>query len=436
MNSDPKSTSPAQPDVEVLVQTPRRAAPITVTGRMFSALFSPDYRLIFFGSLLSNIGTWVQRVALSWLLFSMSNSAFYLGLDAFASDFPLLLFSLLGGVAADRLNRKKLLAWTQALQLGLAAVLAALTYSGQLQVWHIITISFLFGCVQAVNVPTYLSFLPTLVPRQELPSAVALNSFQFNISRVVGPAIAGILLLRTGPAFCFLINSISFLAVIVSLFWMRGVVSPPRSQASVGRSLAQGAEYVRRHDILRYYLMTVFVFSFCASPLITLFPLFARDRLHSGATGFSQMLSMYGLGAVAGALWVASAGNLRRKVDRVLATASIFAACAFAFALSRSLTLSSGIALMAGASIVASSVTLNAMVQNESPTRLRGRIMSMYGLTFRGGMPLGNLMTGAVAQRWGGPISVAAQGMILSVYLCIFVLFLRPRFRSKPVSGT
>ncbi|HEV8130202.1 MAG TPA: MFS transporter [Acidobacteriota bacterium] len=417
-------------DVEVIVQTPRRAAPIPATRRIFSALTSFNYRLIFFGSLLSNIGTWIQRVAQSWLVLSLSNSAFYLGLDAFANDFPLLLFSLLGGVAADRMDRKRLLAWAQAAQLVLAGVLGIVTYAGSVRVWHIITISFLFGCVQAISVPTYLSFMPTLVQRQELPSALALNSMQFNVSRIVGPAIAGVLLLHGGAASCFLLNSISFLAVIISLTWMRHVQTRLHTHASVGRSLLQGAEYVRRHRILLYYLLSVFIFSFGASPLVTLLPLFARDILHAGAPGFSQLLSLFGTGAVIGALCVAGAADLRRKVDRVLVTISIFGLCTFAFALSRSLAMSSAIAFIAGASIIASNVMLNTMVQNESPGPLRGRIMSMYGLAFRGGMPLGNLMSGSIAQRWGGPSAVIVQGMILISYTGIFALFFRRRFQN------
>ncbi|HEY3129036.1 MAG TPA: MFS transporter [Acidobacteriota bacterium] len=416
-------------DVEVLVQTPRRAAPIPATRRMFSALSSPNYRLIFFGSFLSNVGTWLQRVAQSWLVLTLSNSAFYLGLDAFASDIPLLLFSLLGGVAADRVDRKKLLAWTQAAQLALAGILAILAYGGWIRVWHIITISFLFGCVQAVSVPTYLSFMPTLVQRPVLPSAVALNSMQFNVSRVIGPAIAGILLLHGGAASCFLLNSISFLAVIISLAWMRHIPSPLRRNTSVTKSVLQGAEYVRRHDLLQYYLLSVFIFSLGASPLITLLPLFARDVLHAGASGFSQLLSLFGAGAIIGALWVAGAAELKRKVDRVLITISIFVLCTFMFALSKQLVTSSAIVLAAGASIIASNVMLNTMVQNESPGPLRGRIMSMYGLAFRGGMPLGSLMAGLVAQRWGGPTAATILGLILALYTGIFTLLFRKRFR-------
>jgi predicted MFS family arabinose efflux permease len=193
--------------------------------------------------------------------------------------------------------------------------------------------------------------------------------------------------------------------------------------------LLQGAEYARRHQILRYYLLSIFVFSFCSSPLVTLLPLFARDILRSGAAGFSQLLALFGIGAVAGALVVAGASNLKRKVDRVLATVLVFAVCAFGFAVSRSLLASSIIALVAGASIIASSVMLNTMVQNESPAPLRGRIMSMYGLAFRGGMPFGNLLTGAVAQRWSGPVAVTVQGTIMLLYTAVFVLFFRKRFQ-------
>ena len=431
LNPDERLSPSVQQQVEVLVQTPRRAAPIPTTRRMFAALSSSNYRLIFSGSLLSNIGTWMQRMAQSWLLFSITGSAFYLGLDAFASDFPVLLFSLLGGVVADRMNRKRLLLWTQAVQLLLAAALAGLTYSGRVQPWHIITTSLLFGCVQAFNVPAYLSLLPTLVPRQELSSAIALNSFQFNVSRVVGPALAGIFLLKRGAAFCFFLNSVSFLAVIVSLAWMRGVAGPPPSRTSASQSLAQGAEYVRRHPVIQVLLLTIFVFSFCAAPLLTLLPLFAKDVLRSGPTAFSQLLSLFGLGAVLGTLWVAGAATLKRRIDLAISTIALFVGCAFTFAASRSLALSSVIALVAGASIIGSNVILNAMVQNEAPNPLRGRIMSMYGLAFRGGMPLGNLLTGMVAQKWGGPVAIIVQGVLISVYIADFMLFFRRHFTPK-----
>lgn len=417
--------------VDVLVQTPRRAAPIPVTRRVFRALGSGDFRLIFIGSLLSNTGTWLQRVAQSWLLFNLSNSAFYLGLDAFASDLPLLLLSLFGGVAADRFNRKKLLAWTQAAQMVLAGLLAALAYAGTVRIWHIILISLLFGCVQAVSVPTYLSLMPGLVGREELSSALALNSIQFNLSRVIGPALAGYFLSHQGAAFCFLLNSVSFLAVIASLAWMKGAAGFARPTESVTESLQQGARYVQQHRVLQYLLVSVFIISFSASPLVTLLPLFARDILKTGARGFSQLLSFFGMGAIVGALFVAGSVNLRRKMDRVIIAIVAFTVCAFAFAWSRSLILSSVIAAVAGATIIASNIMLNTMVQTESPENLRGRIMSMYGLAFRGGMPLGNLMCGAIAQRFNGPLAVSVQGGIMALYSAVFALFFRRQFKAK-----
>jgi predicted MFS family arabinose efflux permease len=428
LKSDNSKSEIKQHEVDVLIQTPRRSAPIPVTRRVFRALGSADFRLIFFGSFLSNVGTWLQRVAQSWLIFEMSNSAFLLGLDAFASDIPLLLFSLFGGVAADRFNRRKLLAWTQALQLLLAAILALLAFSQTIRVWHIISISFLFGCVQAVSVPTYMSFMPGLVKGEDLSSALALNSIQFNLSRIIGPAIAGYFLIRQGAGFCFLLNSLSFLAVIASLFWMKKASPSQRREISLKESMMQGAHFVRHHKLLQYYLISVFAFSFCASPLVTLLPLFARDILQSGATGFSQLLSFFGIGAIVGAFWVAGAENLKRKIDLVIATVSLFVVCAFAFGLSRGLLVSSMIALVAGGAIIAANVMLNTMVQHESPEALRGRIMSMYGLAFRGGMPLGNLLAGAIAQRYGGPAAVHVQGILMLLYTVFLVTFFRPKF--------
>lgn len=415
-----------------MLQTPRRVAPIAVTSRIFRAFSSSDYRWLFLGSLVSNTGTWVQKTAQGWLVLTLSDSAFYLGLDAFAGDLPIMLFSLVGGVMADRFHRKRLLIGAQVARFLLAVILTVLAYQGSIQVWHLITISLLAGCVDAVLVPTYHSFLPTLVPRRDLASALALNSVQFNLSRVAGPALAGILLAAGGAPLCFLVNSVSFLAVILGLVRVRLPEKSPsgRAKTSMLTSLTQGAAYVRRHRTLPHYLISVLFFSLCASPLVTLLPLFARDVLGTGQAGFSRMLSLFGTGAVLGALGVAGATEIRRRVDPVLIAMTVFALSALGFALSRHPGVSSALMLIAGASMLASSVMLNTMIQSESSPVFRGRVTSVYGMAFRGGMPIGNLLSGSIAALWGGPAAVTVHGALLLGYVCVFLLFLRRRFNA------
>lgn len=396
---------------------------------MFRALDSPNYRLIWAGSLLSNIGFWMQKVAQSWLVLELSDSAFLLGLDAFAADAPLLAFALLGGILADRLDRRLLLMWTQVASVGTALILAALTFAGVVEVWHVIALSFLTGCIQAISVPTYLSFVPSLVPRQQLSSAIALNSIQFNISRMIGPALAGALLAGPGAAGCFLANACSYLAVVVGLKRMKKTEVPADTRVPVGRSFRQGAAFVMRRRIIFKLLVVVFSLSFLAAPVVTFLPLFARDVLGSGPRGYSLLLALFGVGAVAGALSVATVPDVRGKVGRVLAAAAGLALTILAFAWSRSLLLSSAMALLGGAAVIACNAQLNTMVQSESPRRLRGRIMSMYGLAFRGGMPLGNLLAGALAQSYGGPIALTVNG--IGILLFVGCVYLSGMFREK-----
>ena len=407
---------------EESLEAEARAQP-SVLRRTFSALHYRDFRILWFGAFTSTIGTFMQTFAQAWLVYSMTNSAFLLGVDGFLSTGPILLFSLFGGVIADRVERKKIMLLSQYLQMAFALILALLIYIHQVKIWHIFVLSFLTGSVQSFSGPAYASLLPLLVKREDVPNAIAMNSMQFNLARMLGPALGGIIFGLWGAASCFLVNGLSFVAVILAYAVIR---IPPIHEQSRPKGILQemkdGFRFVisRRNLLLLTFL--AFAGTFLGMPLFTLLPVVAKRTFGFGAQGLSLLQADYGVGSVIGAIFVAGSAYAAKKGKMALLMQLIFAFCLAFFGFSRNLVSSLIIAFVAGACIVGVVSLYSSLVQLMISDSMRGRVMSIFMLAFRGGMPLGNLVAGYVAQRWSITVALAVNGAVLAVVALVFIL--------------
>lgn len=383
--------------------------------RTFRAFTYRDYRLLWAGAFTSSVGTWMQEVAQNWLILTMTGSAFLLGLDAFLGDAPFLAFSLFGGVLADRVDRRRILLLSQLVQLSSAFLLAGLILSGAIQVWIILTLSFVVGLAQSFGGPAYQALVPTLVDKKDLGNAVALNSIQFNLARVIGPVLAGIAFYKLGAAACFGLNGLSFLAVIAALLALkRGALDKGVGKPEpMLESLKAGLRAVRDDKALRGLIGLSFVGSFCAMPLVTFLPVFAQKVFHRDAKGYSALLAAFGIGAVLGAIAVAGVGHVRRKGILAVVMQMTFGGLMLAFALSRAIVLSYAILFFAGAALMVVFAMFMTLVQSNVEDRLRGRVVSVYSLAFRGAMPLGNLVAGFLAALLTAPRVLMLDGLVL-----------------------
>ncbi|MEO8191707.1 MAG: MFS transporter [Acidobacteriota bacterium] len=389
------------------------AAPFPALNRTFKAFTYRDYRLLWAGAFTSSIGTWMQQFAQAWLIFTMTGSASLLALDAFLGAAPFLVFSLFGGVFADRFDRRKILLSSQLVQLTSAFLLAGLIATNHVAVWMIMTLSFVVGFAQSFGGPAYQALVPTLVDREDLPNAVALNSIQFNLARVIGPVLAGIAFYKLGAAACFALNGVSFIAVIAAILLLkRGAPVAPAAER-VWRSLKTGVKAVRDGGPLLGLVVMAFAGSFCSVALITYLPVFAKEIFHRDAKGFSGLLAAFGIGAVIGAIGVAAFGNVRRKGFVAVVTQMLFGALMVSFALSRSVALSYAILLVAGAALMIIFAMFMTLVQTHVEDHLRGRVVSIYSLAFRGAMPLSNLLGVFLASFLSVPMIVVANGVVL-----------------------
>ena len=372
-----------------------------------------DFRLMWAGAFTSSVGTWMQEVAQNWLILTMTGSTILLGLDAFLGDAPFLLFSLFGGVMADRVDRRRILLRSQYVQMASAVLLAALLLTHAVQVWMILTLSFVVGLAQSFGGPAYQALVPTLVDRQDLPNAIALNSIQFNLARVVGPVLAGVAFYKLGAAACFGLNALSFLAPIAALLVLRRGGGTTPATEGVLASLKTGLRAVQKTGSLRGLIVLSFVGSFCAMPLVTFLPVFARNIFHRDAKSYSVLLAAFGVGAILGAFGVAAFGNVRRKGILAVGMQMFFGALMASFALSRSMILSYGLLALAGAALMVVFALFMTLVQSNVEDHLRGRVVSVYTLAFRGAMPLGNLVAGALASVFSAPAVLVANGAVM-----------------------
>jgi len=366
------------------------------------------------GAFTSSVGTWMQEVAQNWLILTMTGSAFWLGLDAFLGDAPFLIFSLLGGVFADRIDRRRILLGSQVVQMTSAFLLAALILTHSVEIWIILTLSFVVGLAQSFGAPAYAALVPTLVDRQDLPNAVALNSIQFNLARVIGPVLAGIAFYKLGAAWCFGLNGLSFFAPVVALLLLkRGGTTTLPAPESVLQSLRTGLRAVSGGGPLKGLVGLAFFGSFCSLPLITFLPVFAKDVFHRDAKGYSILLAVFGVGAVCGAVGVAGMGHVRRKGILAVAMQMIFGTLMAGFALSRTPVISYVLLFLAGSCLMVIFAMFMTLVQENVADNMRGRVVSVYSLAFRGAMPLGNLAAGLASSFVPTPMVLVVNGAVL-----------------------
>ncbi len=396
----------------------------TILRRLAAALAYRDFRILWLGACTSSIGTWMQKVAQSWLVLELTNSASYLALDAFLGELPILLFTLIGGVVADRRDRRKLLLASQVVQMTSAFVLAILVFGGWVHIGYVLALSFLSGCAQAFGGPAYQALIPSLVRKEHLPNAIALNSIQFNIARVVGPLLAGVALYALGIASCFTLNGLSFLVVIAALLSLHAPHTAPTVQRRMRDELRTGLLYVRGEAAIRTLTMLALASTFLGMPLLTFLPVFARNVFQEGAEQYSHMMAWSGMGAIAGALVVAWLGHFRRMGLTALLVQILFGLLTIAFAFTREMWVVYLLLAVSGASLMVVFSLFTSLVQLIAPNEMRGRVVSIYMVAFRGGMPLGSLATGFAIDRVGAPVAIAVNGFLLS---CVALWFLLRR---------
>jgi MFS family permease len=388
---------------------------------MFRALSHRDFRLFLTGAFLSNVGTWMQAVAQGWLVLYLTNSPFWLGLDAFMATAPAFVFTLLGGVFADLIDRRRLLILTQ-IGAGIAALsLATLVATNVVNRWMVLGFSFVTGCCMALASPSYLAMTYDLVGREDLANAIAMNSTQFQLSRVVGPALAGVAFRVFGLAGCFYANGLSFIAVVASLWRVRPrqysnvPAHSVKDRGALWRDLIEGFRYVRNRPRVSSLLLLAAVNSLFGAPYFSMVPIYARDIFHLGETGLALMMGTAGAGAFLGALLVAYLGDFKRKGWFVLFGSMMFGLCITGFALSSRLALSLTFLFGLGFALVVSVALTNTLLQKLVTDQMRGRVMSMFILSFMGTMPIGSLLAGAASNHFGPQHTLAAGGFVVTM---------------------
>lgn len=395
---------------------------------MFRSFRHRDFAFFWTGNFLSNIGTWMQNLALGWLVLEITNSPFLLGLNGFLGSAPSLVFSLPGGAIADRLNRRKLMVVSQAAMMVLALILAILTSFRVVTIAEILAISFLTGLASALNNPAYQAIVPDLVGREDLTNAVALNSAQFNMSRAIGPTLAGLALGSLGAAGCFYLNSVSFLALIIALLAITVPSHVVEKGPSVWAAMLEGLRYAGQHRSLILLLSVPAFLSLLGLPFVVLMPVFARDLLKVGASGLGYLMAGAGIGAVISALTLAAQGRIRRRTNFIVVCAALFSLALILMSRTQSFIQAFLLLIILGATMVGALSLTNSTLQATSPPEFRGRIMGMYNLAVIGLSPLGSLQAGALAEARGVRFTLALGGTVCLAYFLLLLLLL-PRIR-------
>lgn len=398
------------------VETPATPAPrvpldvlLAPERGWFRALRHPDFRLFWLGNFVSNIGTWMHNVAQGWLVLLLTNSPWWLGVLGFAQQLPALLFSLPGGVLADRVPRRRLLFTTQSTMLVLALTLTVLVWREAVTVPIIIVLAFLAGTTMALNAPSYQAALRDLVEPEDTLNAIALNSIQFNTSRVLGPSIAGFLIAAVGVAACFFLNALSYLALLFAILKVKFPEREARPANSFREELVEGFRYVWTHRAILMLVVVVAMVSMFGLPYLVMMPAFARDVLQVGPTGLGYLVAAAGAGALLGGLQLAAWKSHRRRGPLVLTAAIVFFSALVLFCISRQPLLSALLLAVVGGAMVSSVATVNSLIQTVVPDGIRGRVLSMHTMAFLGFTPLGSLLVGALAERWGPPTALAVS---------------------------
>jgi MFS family permease len=411
---------------EPIPTSPPEAPPPPPTGlrRIGAALHYRDFRVLWFGAFTSTIGTWMQKVAQNWLILTLagSSSAFFLGLDSFLGELPILLFTLVGGVIADRHDRRQLLLMSQYIQMAAAFTLAALVYFNLVQIWHVLTLSVITGLAQAFGGPAHQSLLPSLVSKEDVPNAIAFNSIQFNLARVIGPLLAGLALGAFGMAACFGLNGLSFLAVIAAILSLHIRHAPPTGPSRMREEFHGGLRFVRERPALIGLAVLGFATTFFGNPFLTFLPLFAQNVFHGDVTLYTKLLACASAGAVTGALFVAWRGRFPHMGRAALLMQLAYALLILLFAVTRVLWLNAVILFLGGICMVTVTAMLMSLIQLNAPNEMRGRVMSIYMVAFRGGMPLGSLFGGWIASLLSAPAVLMLNGTLLSLVAAWFLL--------------
>lgn len=399
-------------------------------GRTFSALRHHNYRLWFIGQLVSLFGTWMQATAQGFLVFELTNSPAYLGYVGFANGLPSWLFMLYAGVVADRMPRRTLLVLTQCAMMVLAIILAALTFTRLIQAWHIIVLALLLGIANAFDAPARQAFVLEMVDREDLTNAIALNSSMFNAATAVGPAVAGITYAALGPAWCFSINAVTFVAVIAALMLMRlKPMNMPSVRASALSAFKEGVGFVLKHEIIRLLMMVVVATSLFGMGFATLTPAWSVKVLGGDATTNGLLQSARGLGSMLGALMIASLGNYRYRGRMLTLGSFVFPILLLLFVFARWVPLSLALLLGVGWGFMILINSANSLVQTQVPDNLRGRVMSIFTFTFFGFLPIGALVAGNLAERFGEPLAVVFGSVVCLLFAAV-VWLTAPKVRA------
>lgn len=400
-----------------IAETPKkRSSPLR-------ALRHRNYRLFFFGQMISLSGTWMQSVAQAWLIYRLTDSPFLLGLIGFANNFPVFFIAPFGGALADRLPRRSILIATQTTSMILASLLAALTLSGRIEAWHLFVFASTLGIINGFDIPARQAFAVEMVGREDLVNAIALNSTVFNTARVAGPAIAGILVALVGEGWCFFINAVSYIAVLAGLLQMR--LTPhvtAEKKESTFSAIAGGFRFAGSTGPIRALLLLLTVISFTGMPFGVLMPIFASEILGRGAEGLGILMGATGVGALLGSITLATRGSVI-GLGRWVARASIgFGVALVLFSFSRSFALSVVLLIPVGFSMIVSMASSNTLIQSMVPDEIRGRVMAVYSMVFMGGAPLGALLAGTLADGLGAPATVGLGGAVSVIAGMIFWL--------------
>jgi MFS family permease len=395
-----------------------------------------NYRLFFGGQGISLVGTWMQQIALGWLVYRLTDSAFLLGLVSFAGQIPTFILASFAGVLADRYNRHKIIIITQTLAMIQAALLAILTLTNTIQIWHIISLSIFVGIVNAFDMPTRQSFVIDLVDdKSDLPNAIALNSSMFNTARLVGPTIAGILISVIGEGLCFLLNAISYIAVIIALMMMHIVPKIETiKKEKVLKELKEGLKYAYYFKPIRVLLMFLGLVSLTGIPYTVLMPIFARDILKGNANTLGFLFGSVGVGALVGAIYLASRKSVLGLGRWIAIASAIFAVGLILFSLSENLIISLVLMLFTGFGMMVHMASTNTLLQTLVENDKRGRIMSLYVMAFMGTAPLGSLIAGTLASKFGAPYTILSGGIICLLGVIFYIRYL-PKLRNyiRPV---
>ncbi len=386
------------------------------------------------GACVSTTGTFVQQFAQSWLVYDLTKNPFYLGLDLFLGQLPIMMFSLFGGVFADRMDRRKMLLYSQYIQMTCAFILAGLFVTHTVKVWQILTLSFFVGCGQSFGGPAYSALLPALVKGEDLSNAIAMNSIQFNLARVLGPALGGLAYTALGATWCFTLNGISYIAVIVSLFMIQVKFVPPTSRESILKSMGEGIRFIRHREGLGPLVVLAFFTTLLGFSLTGFLPVIVQTIFHQGPKTYEVLLVSSGAGSITGALLVAAMERLKGQGHVALLALLALGGATAAFALSHWLPLSCVLIFVAGAAIMASASLMVSLVQLIVSDQMRGRVMSVYNLAFRAGIPLGSLALGKLIPMVGISWAIAGSGGILIGLSLYFLTVMRNISTFQPLA--